>query len=82
MAHNDSSKQVADRTYLTSWAVAWYLTFDRKLLGTTALDQYVLALYRGVDERTAFQELVGEPLEDFEKAFRLYLQQLRPGRSR
>jgi hypothetical protein len=30
-------REVSDRHYLTSWALAYYLTFDRKILGTKAL---------------------------------------------
>jgi hypothetical protein len=77
VAHN-SDRQTSDRYYLTSWALAWYLTFDRKLLGTKALDEYVLSLQRGTGVQEAFQQLVGQPLEEFEKAFQQYLQRLRP----
>jgi hypothetical protein len=73
-----SDQQTADRHYLTSWALAFYLTFDRKLLGTRAMDAYAQALHRGVGPREAFAELVGEPLPQFEKGFRQYLQRLRP----
>jgi hypothetical protein len=40
--------------------------------------RYVQALQRGVNPREAFAELVGEPLPQFEKGFRQYLQRLRP----
>jgi hypothetical protein len=73
-----SDQQTADRHYLTSWALAFYLTFDRKLLGTKAMDGYVHALHRGVHPREAFTDLVGEPLPQFEKGFRQYLSRLRP----
>jgi hypothetical protein len=73
-----SDLQTADRHYLTSWALAFYLTFDRKLLGTKAMDNYVHALHRGVNPREAFGDLVGEPLPQFEKEFRQYLPRLRP----
>ena len=64
-----SDRQVSDRYYLTSWALAFYLTFDRKLVGTPALDQYVHRLKSGADPRKAFEKLVGQPLPEFEKAF-------------
>src|SRR5581483_762723 len=70
-------QQTSDRHYLTSWALAHYLTFERKLLGTRALDQYVQALHRGADPLEAFRDLVGQPLPAFEKEFRQYLLQLR-----
>lgn len=77
VAH-DGDKQVSDRYYLASWALAFYLTFDRKLLGTPALDTYVRQLQRGTDPLEAFRELTGQPLEAFERAFLHYLNHLRP----
>jgi hypothetical protein len=71
-----SDKQASDQHYLASWAVAYYLTFDRKLLGTKALDDYVRALQRGTEPLDAFQDLVGTPLPQFEKDFQQYLTQL------
>ncbi len=73
-----SDQQTSDRYYLTSWALAFYLTFDRRLLGTKAMDEYVHALHRGADPVSAFRDLVGEAPEDFDKGFRRYLDQLRP----
>jgi hypothetical protein len=77
VAHN-GDRQVSDRYYLASWALAFYLTFDRKLLGTSALDTYVHRLQRGVDPLEAFRELTGQPLADFERAFLHYLNHLHP----
>jgi hypothetical protein len=71
-----SDRQTSDRNYLTSWALAYYLTFDRKLLGTKALDDYVQSLGHGVDAAEAFRTLVGMPLADFETRFRAYLLRL------
>jgi hypothetical protein len=76
VAHADET-QVADRYYLASWALTFYLTFDRKLLGTKALDDYVKALYRDTDPQVAFRALVGQPLRQFEKEFLDYLRRLR-----
>jgi hypothetical protein len=75
VAHN-GDKQVSDRYYLASWALAFYLTFDRKLLGTPVLDSYVRQLGRGTDPLEAFCELTGQPLADFEHAFLHYLNRL------
>jgi hypothetical protein len=77
VAHN-RDKQVSDRYYLASWALTFYLTFDRKLLGTPALDTYVGQLQRGVDPLEAFRELTGQPLAAFEHAFLHYLKHLHP----
>jgi hypothetical protein len=68
---------VSDRTYLSAWALAFYLAFERHLLGTPALDRYVHALHCGVDPVEAFRELVGEPLPEFEHAVERYLLDLR-----
>jgi hypothetical protein len=68
-----SDQQVSDRYYTASWALAFYLTFERRKLGTPELDEYVRALQRGTDPLEAFQNLVGQALPAFEKAFRHYL---------
>jgi Protein of unknown function (DUF1570) len=70
-------QQVANRFYLASWALAHYLTFERKVLGSKAMDDYVHALKRGVDPVLAFRDLVGQPLGEFEKDYLQYLAQLR-----
>jgi len=77
VAH-DGDKQVSDRNYLASWALAFYLTFDRKVLGTPALDAYVRDLKRGTDPLDAFRTLTGQPLSKFERDFQDYLKHLRP----
>jgi hypothetical protein len=69
-------RQSSDRHYLASWALAFHLTFGRKLLGTKGLDEYVRSLKGGADPVTAFRTLVGEPLPEFEKAFHKYLESL------
>ena len=55
----------------------FYLTFDRHLLGTPALDRYVRALGRDADPREAFRALVGQPPGKFEEEFLAYLRKLR-----
>jgi hypothetical protein len=71
-------RQVSDRHYLTSWAVAMYLTFERRLLGSAALDSYVQSLTDGTDVKPAFEELVGQSLPQLETDLRKYLNQLQP----
>jgi hypothetical protein len=73
-----SSRQLADRHYLTSWALAFYLTFDKRLLGTKALDSYLKVQGRSAEPIEAFQKLVGKPLPQFEKEFHEYLTRLQP----
>jgi hypothetical protein len=76
LVNHARERQVSDRYYLASWGLAFYLTFERRLLGTKALDDYIKALQRGTDPLQAFQDLVGMPLAQFEKEYLQYLQQL------
>lgn len=70
-------QHVSDRHYLNSWAVAFYLTFDRKLLATPEMNEYVRFSSRGRDALEAFRELVGKPLPQFEREFREFVRDLR-----
>jgi hypothetical protein len=77
-----SEHQLADRYYMTSWALAFYLLVERKVLSNPEkLDQYVTALKGGANHLAAFRKLVGQPLPQFEKAFRDYLLRLQPEKS-
>ena len=76
VAHG-GDKQASDRYYLASWALAFYLTFERHLLGTPALDAYVRDLKQGRDPLDAFARLTGQPLPRFERDWLDYLKHLR-----
>lgn len=76
VAHAED-RPMSDRMYLTTWALAHYLTFDRKILRSPAFDDYIKALKREVDPLLAFRDLVNQPLEEFEKDFHSFLQRLR-----
>jgi hypothetical protein len=71
-------QHISDRYYLNSWGLAFYLTFERRLVGTPALDRYVAALKRGGQPLAAFRQLVGKRLDEFEVQFQQYLLKLRP----
>ncbi|MFO0875911.1 MAG: DUF1570 domain-containing protein [Gemmataceae bacterium] len=73
-----SEQELTDRFYLAAWGLAQYLMFERRIVGTARLDEYVRALGRGVDPLLAFRDLVGKPLDAFEKEFHSYLSRLRP----
>lgn len=75
-SHADQ-KSAADRAYLTSWALAYYLTFSRHLIGTAEFNKYLVAINSGGDPRQAFAVLVGQDLPSFEKAWHAYLLRLR-----
>ncbi len=76
VAHG-SDRQVSDRYYLNAWALAYYLTFERRLLGTPALDRYVRELHRGTAPLAAFEELTGAPLDRTQAEWRAYMLRLR-----
>jgi hypothetical protein len=76
LVNHAGQRQLSDRYYLTSWALAYYLAFQRKLLGTPELDSYLLSLKKGADSQAAFVQLVGQPLREFEMAFEQYLRAL------
>jgi hypothetical protein len=75
--HADQSA-AANRSYLACWAAAYYLTFDRRLIGTAKFRTYLAAINSGGDPRTAFETLVGQPLAVFERKWHAYLLRLRP----
>jgi hypothetical protein len=77
LAAHAADRAETDMHYLTAWAVAFHLTFERQLLGTTFLDRYFKALGREADPETAFAALVGQPVPAYEASFRQYILQLR-----
>jgi hypothetical protein len=80
-----SDKETSDRYYLTSWALAFYLAFDGKVLNSKRLDDYCRATSAKEDPLDAFAALVGTKKNDlprFEERFRGYVDQLRPATAR
>lgn len=71
-----SGKEKAGRAYLASWALAHYLLFGRRVIGTDAFDEYVRALGREADPASAFQALVRQRLPQFEADFHAYVKKL------
>jgi len=80
-------RQLADRYYLTSWALAHYLMFHSRVIGTPACDDYLTALNGMIDPRTdmrqrgadpveALEKLTGQPLPELEKELHQYVQKL------
>ena len=80
-------RQLADRYYLTSWALAHYLMFNSRVVGTPAFDDYLTALngmidpktdmrQRGADPVEALTKLTGQPLPALEKELRQYVKTL------
>jgi hypothetical protein len=79
-----SDKEMSDRYYLTSWALALYLETDAtegKGLAAKKLDEYCRATHAREDPVEAFATLVGrkgDELADFEAKFREHIQKARP----
>jgi hypothetical protein len=69
-------RQVTDRYYLASWALAFHLTFERRLLGSESMNRYVAALKNGTDPHKAFVAMIGQPIDAFTAEYMKYLQQL------
>src|SRR5262245_48146295 len=59
----------ADRAYIATWALAAYLMFDRPVLGSVEVDEFVKAVNCDRDPVTAFEKLVGQPPDEFERVW-------------
>jgi hypothetical protein len=80
LVHHATEQQSSDRYYLSSWALAQYLTFERQLLGGKAMDAYVRALHRGGNQLDSFRDFVNQPLPEFDREFRRYVERLPTGK--
>ena len=76
-AHADQAA-ATDRAYLSCWGLAHYLTFGRRVLGTPGFEHYIESVNTTTDPRRAFQTLVGQDLDSFEKDWHKYLLRLQP----
>jgi hypothetical protein len=81
VVHHAGQRPAADRAYVATWALASYLMFDRRVVGTAALDEFVKAVCAGADPVKAFEALVGLPVSEFEPAFHGWLKRLLPNGS-
>ena len=68
----------SDRTYLSSYSLAFYLMFERRLLGTPAFDEYLAAVNGGKDALAAFAKFTEQEIPAFEKDWHDYLKRLQP----
>ena len=75
--HADQTS-AADRAYLTCWSAAYYLTFERRLVGTAKFRTYLTSINSGGDPRVAFEALVEKPLAVFERDWHAYVLKLQP----
>ncbi len=56
-----------DRYYVHAWGLAYYLTFEKHLLGSPALEKYLQSGNARLAPVQRFQQLIGMPLEQFEQ---------------
>jgi hypothetical protein len=76
LASHKDQKGGSERAYESSWALAYYLTFERHVIGSPAFRKYLVAINLGEDATRAFTELVGQDLSAFEKDWYAYLLRL------
>lgn len=76
LATHPSLDQSVDRNYLAAWAVAYHLTFERRLLGHESLTTYLRALASGSEPNAAFAAFVGHSVADYERDLNSYLLRL------
>jgi hypothetical protein len=76
LASHADQQLASDRAYLTCWALAHYLTFERRLVGTEAFHKYLIAVNGGANPKDAFAKFVGQELPAFEKDWHAYLTKL------
>jgi hypothetical protein len=81
LVRHADERNASDRSYLGSWALTSYLVFERRLLGTDRLDEFIRAVNLGGNAEEAFVQLVGQKTADFEKGFHAWLQKLKPDSS-
>ncbi len=65
-----------DRYYVHAWGLAYYLTFEKHVLGSPALEKYLQPGNARLAPVPRFQQLVGMPLEQFEQVWRAYIRGL------
>jgi hypothetical protein len=66
----------ADRHYVHAWGLAYYLTFERRILGSSELEAYLRAGPAPPAPCQRFQRLIGMPLAQFEQEWRTYIRGL------
>jgi hypothetical protein len=62
---------------VTSWALAFYLTFELNKIRSPDLIRYTQSLKNTTDPVKRFTEYVGSPVGEFETAFHDYVRRLR-----
>ena len=78
LVHRTGPVEEAQRRYLYSWGLAYYLTFERGLLDDERLEHFVLKeqIAPGNSTVEQFEKLVGQPLAEFEQQWRAFIREL------
>ncbi|MCE9548137.1 MAG: DUF1570 domain-containing protein [Planctomycetia bacterium] len=79
--HQDATPS-GNRLYVYAWGLAYYLTFERQLLGTPAMEEYLSKSKTPRDPTERFEKLVGRPLAEFEVEWRRAMTAARDGSPR
>jgi hypothetical protein len=77
LAVHADQRSAADRAYLTSWALTYWLTFDKRAVGAGAFEEYLVVVNSGGDPVAAFEKWVGKDVRSAEKELHDYLRRLR-----
>jgi hypothetical protein len=78
LAGHSGQKGDANRAYLTSWALTYYLTFPRRAIGTKEFTAYLTAINSGAEPLPAFATWLGQDVEAIERDMHDYFRRLRP----
>jgi len=74
----EDDARLVKRRYAYCWGLVYYLTFERGLPQSEALDRYVAKGAAGRSARQRFEVLVGMPSQQFEQQWREYILKLKP----
>jgi hypothetical protein len=68
-----SRPAATDRYYANAWGLAYYLTFEKRVLSSPALEKYLRAENARLGPAERFQLLVGVPPRQFDEPWRAYI---------
>ncbi len=71
------SAETSSRYYCHAWGLVYYLTFERRLLASPRLSEYVAADAQSVEPVERFERLVDMPAAAFRKEWRKYIATLK-----
>lgn len=78
VADHQAAAANVGQLYRTSWGLAWYLTFERQLLGTPEMEAFLRRDGTNTPPIERFEKLVGQPLPQFEAQWREKMLKLTP----